>query len=61
MTIRFPQVHIDNKQLVYVSFSIEGKRIRSSRIKRRRYAYGEIKKPPEIEALISYLTKGVYN
>lgn len=28
MTIRFPKVHIDNKQLVYVSFSIEGKRIR---------------------------------
>jgi hypothetical protein len=28
MTIRFPKVHIDNKQLVYVSFSTEGKRIR---------------------------------
>ena len=28
MTIRFPKVHIDNKQLVYVSFSIKGKRIR---------------------------------
>ena len=40
MTIRFPKVHIDNKQLVYVSFSIEGKRIRSSGVKRRRYAYG---------------------
>ena len=28
MRIRFPKVHIDNKQLIYVSFSIKGKRIR---------------------------------
>jgi|TARA_E500000075_G_C6927767_1_gene287544 hypothetical protein len=35
--------------------------IEVAELKEGGYAYGEIKKPPEIEALISYLTKGVYN